>query len=116
VSNSALEIGDEVFERQSSFKYLGNVINKAGRVTECVKDRIQVGNRAHAANRHMLNSETIKMSVKMQIYKTLIRPVVTCGSETWTLTKSDENLLRIFERKILQKFYGPIQGGGYLEN
>jgi hypothetical protein len=42
----------------------------------------------------------------------LIRSVVTHGSETWTLTKSDENLLGIFERKILRKIYGPIQEGG----
>ena len=50
-------------------------------------------------------------SVKMQIYKTVVRLVVTYGSETWTLTKSDENSLRIFERKILRKIYGPVQGG-----
>jgi len=59
----------------------------------------------------MLKSEIIKRSAKMQTYKTLIRPAVTCGSEKWTLTKSDENLLRIFERKILRKIYGPIQEG-----
>jgi hypothetical protein len=61
------------------------------------------------ANHHMLKSKIIKRSVKMQIYKMPIRPVVTYGSETWTHTKSDENLLRIFERKILRKIYGPIR-------
>jgi hypothetical protein len=104
-----LKVGGKVFERVSSFKYLGNVINKEGRISEYVKDRIQVGNRAHAANNHMLKSKIIKRSVKMQIYKTLIRPVVTYGSEIWTVTKSDENLSRIFGRKILRKIYGPIQ-------
>jgi hypothetical protein len=73
------------------------------------KNRIQVGNRAYAANHHTLKSKIIKRSAKMQIYETLIRPVVTYGSETRTLTKSDENFLRIFERKILRKIYGPIQ-------
>jgi len=105
------KVGDKVFERVSSFKYLGNLIRKEGRISECVKDRIQVGNRPCAANHHMLKSKIIKRSAKIQIYKTLIRPVVTYGSETWTLTKSDENLLRIFEKKILQKIYGPIHEG-----
>jgi hypothetical protein len=105
------KLGVKVFEIASSLKYLGNVINKEGRIIECVKDRIQAGNRAYAANHHTLNSKIIRRAVKMQIYKTLVRPVVTYESETWTLTKSDENLLRIFERKILRKIYVPIQGG-----
>jgi hypothetical protein len=50
------KVRGKVFERVSSFKYLGNVINKDGRISECVKDRIQVGNRAYAANHHMLKS------------------------------------------------------------
>jgi len=70
-----------------------------------------LGKRAYAANHHMLKSKIIKRSAKMEIYKMLIRPVVTYGSETWTLTKSDESLLRIFERKILRKIYRPIQEG-----
>jgi hypothetical protein len=74
----------------SSFKYLGNVINEEGRMSECVKDRTQTGNRAYAANHHMLKSKIIKRSVKMQIHKMLIRSVVTYGSKTWILTKSED--------------------------
>jgi len=106
-----LKVGDKIFEGVSNFRYLGNVIDKEGRISECVKDRIQAGNKAYAANYHMLKSKIIKRSVKMQIYKTVVRPVATYGSETWTFTKSDENLLRIFERKILRKIYGPVQEG-----
>jgi hypothetical protein len=97
--------------RVSSFKYLGNVTDKEGRISKCVKDRIQAGNSVHAANYHMLISKIIKRAVKMQIYRKLVRPVATYVSETWTLSKSDKNSLRISERKIMRKIYGPIQEG-----
>jgi hypothetical protein len=48
-------------------------------------------------------SKIIKRVVKIQMHKTLIRSVVMYGSETWPLTKSDENLLRNFDWKILRK-------------
>ena len=38
----------------------------------------------------------------------MIRQVVTYSSETWTLTAKDENNLRIFERHILSKIFGPV--------
>jgi hypothetical protein len=44
----------------------------------------------------------------MKIYKTIVRPVVTYSSETWTLTATDETNLRIFERQILRKIFGPV--------
>jgi hypothetical protein len=44
----------------------------------------------------------------MKLYKTIIRPVVTYSSETWTLTAKDENTLRTFERQILRKISGPV--------
>ena len=30
------------------------------------------------------------------------------SSETWTLTAKDENNLRIFQRQILRKIFGPV--------
>jgi len=44
----------------------------------------------------------------MKIYKTMIRPVVRYSSGTWTSTTKDENNLRIFERQILRKIFGPV--------
>ena len=43
-------VGDKIFETVPSFKYLDNVKDKEGRISECVNDRIQAGNRAYAAN------------------------------------------------------------------
>ena len=44
----------------------------------------------------------------MKIYKTMIRPVVTYSSDSQTLTAKDINNLRIFERQILRKLFGPV--------
>jgi hypothetical protein len=35
--------------------------------------------------------------------------VVTCGSESWTLTVEEERALAVCERKILRKIYGPVE-------
>jgi hypothetical protein len=59
----------------------------------------------------MLKSRYINRSAKMQIYKTLIKPVVTYGCESWTMKKEDENILRRFERKIIRRIYGPVRQG-----
>ena len=57
-----------------------------------------------------LNSSLISRSSKLQIYRTLVRPVVTYGSELWTLTMDEERALAVYERKILRKIYGPVKG------
>ena len=44
-----------------------------------------------------------------KIYRTLVRPAVTYGSESWTLTMEEERALAVLERKILWKIYGPVK-------
>jgi hypothetical protein len=43
----------------------------------------------------------------MRFQPTLIRPAVTYGAETWTMTTKDEQAVLIFERKIFRTIYGP---------
>jgi len=46
------------------------------------------------------------------MYKVLIRPVLTCASETWTLSKIKERRLSLFERKMLRCIFGAKQENG----
>jgi len=50
------------------------------------------------------------MNSKLQIYRTMVRPVVIYGSESWTLSMEEEIALAVFERKILRKICGPVKG------
>jgi len=75
-----------------------------------------MGNKAYYANRQLVNSSLISRNSKLQIYRTLVRPVITYDSESWTLTMEEERALAVFERKILRKIYGPVKSWSYRKN
>jgi hypothetical protein len=54
-----------------------------------------------------LFSHLISKSLKIKIYKTLILPVALYGCETWSLTLGEEHRLRVFEKRVLRKIFGP---------
>ncbi|KAJ4436809.1 hypothetical protein ANN_16941 [Periplaneta americana] len=51
------------------------------------------------------NCSAVK-NLKVRIYKTVILPVVLYGCETWTLTLTEEQRLRVFENKVLREIFG----------
>jgi hypothetical protein len=61
----------------------------------------------------VLKSKTLSQKAKLNEYKTIIWPVVTCGSETWTVTKKeDESQINIWERKALRRTSGSVNNIG----
>lgn len=102
-------MGEYNFERVATFKYLGATIVQDNNLTEEIKVRIQSGNKCLYALKSVLASKNISRRTKITIYKTVIRPTVMYASETWTLTKDDERKLRVFERKVLRKIFGPLR-------
>ena len=65
-----------------------------------IRKTVQAENRCYYANKKLISNKILNYNSKIQIYKTIIRPTVTYGSETWVLTASDKNQLNIFERNI----------------
>jgi len=43
------------------------------------------------------------------MYQTFVRPVVTYACETWVLKENIKTKLRVFERKVLRRIYGPTK-------
>jgi len=43
----------------------------------------------------------------LQIYKTIIVPVVSYGCETWFLTQRAEQTVSLFENRLLRRVFGP---------
>ena len=43
------------------------------------------------------------------MYQTLVRQVVTYACKTWVLKENIKSKLKVFERKILRRIYGPTK-------
>ena len=69
--------------------------------------RILAGSRTYFAAVSLFTSRLLSRATKITLYKTLIRLVVSYGAEAWTLTKKEEQAVRIFARKIFRRIYGP---------
>jgi len=49
----------------------------------------------------------LSKNLKIEIYRTILSPVVLYGCETWSLTLREERKLRAFENMVLRRIFGP---------
>jgi Reverse transcriptase (RNA-dependent DNA polymerase) len=94
----SVAFGVNTFEFVKEFVYLGDTEQR--RESGDTK-RIQTANRCFFGLSKQLQSRHLSRPTKFIIYKTLIRLVLLYGSETWVLTKREENQLFVYERKVL---------------
>jgi hypothetical protein len=57
----------------------------------------------------MLSKRYTSNTTKTGTFKTVLRPIILYGCETWALTRKMASILMTRERKILRKIYGPKQ-------
>lgn len=103
-----VELGRKSFKNSKQFKYLGSTLTNNNSVTQEIETRLAAGNKSYFALLRVMKSSIISRDTKIRVYLTVIRPVVLYGSETWTMTTRDEELIRRWERKVLRRIYGPL--------
>jgi len=56
---------------------------------------------------NLLSSSLLSKILKIEIYRTVILPVVLYGYETWSLTLREERRLRVFENRVMRRIFWP---------
>uniref|UniRef100_A0A0K8SN56 Reverse transcriptase domain-containing protein n=1 Tax=Lygus hesperus TaxID=30085 RepID=A0A0K8SN56_LYGHE len=106
-----LMVGEFTFQRVDSFLYLGSLVTSSNDMSSEISARLIAANRCYFGLVRHFKSRNVSRSTKVLLYKTLVRPVLTYGSETWTLSAATIKSLEVFERKILRRIFGPVRDG-----
>ncbi|GAB0089080.1 hypothetical protein DMENIID0001_035590 [Sergentomyia squamirostris] len=90
----------------TKFKYLGSVVNNDATCEDDVNHRISVGWMKWRENSGVFCDKKMPRKLKGRLYKTVVRPALTYGSECWTMYKKYESKLTATEMKMLRMSAG----------
>ena len=63
-------------------------MNNDNSTEEEIKNRITLGNKVYYVNQFLFKSSTFSKKLKMKLYWSIVRPIVTYACETWVLTET----------------------------
>jgi len=76
--NESLNINNLQIEQVQKYKHLESIVNVSNSVEEEIKERIVPGTKAYYADLKFFKSRLVTKQSKLKLYRTVIRPVVTC--------------------------------------
>jgi hypothetical protein len=85
---------------------LGRTLKNQNSVQEEIKSRLKSGNACYHLVQNLLSSNLLSRNIKINIYRSIILPVVLNGCEILSLTLREESRLRVFESRVLKRIFG----------
>jgi hypothetical protein len=98
-----VKIEENVIEDVEEFTYLGAIVSKEGGGENDMNSRINKARAAFIKLNKVWRSKQFGRKTKIKLYKTLVRPVLLYGSETWKINQSDEKKLDSFQYQCLKR-------------
>ena len=103
---SEIVMDREKLNRVEKFKYLGSTVAKDGNLDVEIAHRVQAGWRNWRRMSGDLCDRRINVKVKGRVHKTVVRPAMLHGAETWPVKKVQEKRLDVAEMKMLRWMCG----------
>ena len=102
-----IKLKDHSIEQVEHFKYLGVIIDNKGNQEKEINERICKANKTYQAIKNIImNKREITTKIKVTVYKTILQPIITYGSETWVIPRQYRSKLQAAEMRILRKIKG----------
>ena len=101
-TETTVNIVDAELPTVTSFKYLGSIFTSEGGSQADVNNRIRIGWMKWNEVSGVMCDRKMPVKLKDKVFKTIIRPALTYGSECWAVKKKDENKLNSAEMRMLR--------------
>ena len=89
---------------------MGTILTKQNSIQEEIKSRLKSRNGCYYSVQNILSFRLLPKNIRINIFRTIILPVVLYGCETLSFTLREERSLRLFENRVLRRIFGPKRG------
>ena len=100
--NTEIKVNGQKFEKITSFKYLGSVMNDEGSKPEIVF-RIARATAALTRLKPVWNDRSISLSSKIRLMRSLVTSIFLYACESWTLTAELQRGIQAMEMRCYRK-------------
>ena len=101
-TETTVKLVDAELPTVTSFKYLGSLFTSEGGSQADVNNRIRIGWMKWKEVSGVMCDRKMPVELKDKVFKTIIRPAMTYGSECWAVKKKDESKLNSAEMRMLR--------------
>ncbi|GJV02039.1 ataxia telangiectasia mutated family protein [Tanacetum coccineum] len=95
-------IKDTILQPKESFRYLGSMLHKSGRINEDVSNRIKAVWMKWRASTGVHCDRNVPLKLKGNFYRVVIRPAMLYRLEYWPITKAIANMVEVVELRMLR--------------